>query len=118
MVRGPSGRVSRLVRRPGRSSQSPIPIWDISRKGVWSRSAMEKSTFTPDHERLCALLRRVRTERNLPQTEVAKRLKKPQSFVSKYESGERRLDLIELREICRVIGIPLVAFVQRFEKRR
>ena len=77
---------------------------------------MEKSTFPPDHERLCKLLREVRTEAGLRQTELAERLRKPQSFVSKYESGERRLDLIELREVCQALGIRLVDFVKRFEK--
>lgn len=77
---------------------------------------MEKSTFTPDHERLCKLLRLVRSEAGLPQTEVAASLGKPQSFVSKYETGERRLDLIELREVCEALGIRLVDFVKRFDK--
>ncbi len=38
------------------------------------------------------------------------------SFVSKYESGERRLDLIELREICEALKISLADFVNRFEE--
>lgn len=79
---------------------------------------MEKSTFTPDHERLCRLLREARTEADLRQTDLADRLGKPQSFVSKYESGERRLDLVELGEVCRALGIGLVDFVKRFEKTR
>lgn len=44
------------------------------------------------------------------QEDVAKRLKKPQSFVSKYESGERRLDILELGEISEVMGISLSEF--------
>ncbi len=78
---------------------------------------MEKSLFTPDHERLCDLLRQVRRDAGLKQDQVAKRLKRPQSFVSKYESGERRLDLVELRRVCQAIGIPLIDFVRRFDKR-
>ena len=39
-----------------------------------------------------------------------------QAFVSYYESGARPLDLLELRQICGVLGISLVAFVRRFEK--
>ncbi|QTA79816.1 HTH domain-containing protein, Cro/C1-type [Desulfonema limicola] len=46
---------------------------------------------------------------------MAELLDKPQSFVSKYESGERRLDLIELRYICRAIGTSLEEFVRKFE---
>ena len=52
----------------------------------------------------------------LRQVDMAKRLGKPQAFVSYYESGARRLDLLELREICGILGIPLVFFVRRFEK--
>jgi hypothetical protein len=36
--------------------------------------------------------------------------------VSKIEAGERRVDVIELREICSLLGIPLQKFVQEFEK--
>ena len=61
------------------------------------------------------LLRRLRTEAGLRQKDLADRLGQPQSFVSKYESGERRLDLIELRQICRAMGMPFEEFVRRFE---
>jgi transcriptional regulator with XRE-family HTH domain len=43
-------------------------------------------------------------------------LGKPQAFVSYYESGARRLDLLELRQICEILGVPLVSFVRQFEK--
>ena len=42
--------------------------------------------------------------------------RRPQSFVSKYEIGERRLDLIELREVCAALGVPLLEFVKQFEE--
>jgi len=64
---------------------------------------------------LRSLLSNLRSEANLRQVDLADRLGKPQSFVSKYESGERRLDLIELREICLVLEISLSDFVKRFE---
>jgi len=47
---------------------------------------------------------------------LAVKLGQPQSFISKYESGERRLDLLEIRQICHAVGIPLNEFVERFEK--
>lgn len=50
------------------------------------------------------------------QVDLATRLHKPQSFVSKYESGERRLDLIELYKVCEVLKVSLVELVERFEK--
>lgn len=61
------------------------------------------------------LLRAMRTEAGLRQQDVAERLRLGQSFVSKYESGERRLDVLELREICEVCGITLTDFVERLE---
>jgi transcriptional regulator with XRE-family HTH domain len=64
---------------------------------------------------LLALLRQVRLDAGFRQTDVAKRLGKPQSFVSNYESGERRLDLLELQMVCEVVGIPLVDFIKRFD---
>ena len=66
------------------------------------------------YERLVQLLRDFRARAALTQTEVATALGKPQSYVSKYESGERRLDLVELAEICPVLGITLTDFAQAF----
>ena len=66
---------------------------------------------------LYPLLREVRKERRLSQAQVAKKLSRPQSFVSKYETGERRLDLVELRDVCEAIGLKLPTFVRRFESR-
>lgn len=77
---------------------------------------MDKSLCSAEGEKLAALLRSVRSESGLTQAEVAERLKLPQSFVSKYESGERRLDLVELRQICRALGISLGDFIRRFER--
>ncbi len=77
---------------------------------------MEKSLFTPAQEKLQALLRQLRLGAGLRQSDLAAKLRQPQSFVSKYESGERRLDLLELRQICEAVGVPLAEFVQRFEK--
>lgn len=76
---------------------------------------MRKSIFTAHQEHLQDILRQVRVEAGLKQIDLAKRLKQPQSFVSKFESGERRLDLIELRQICKAVGITLEELVRRFE---
>jgi transcriptional regulator with XRE-family HTH domain len=68
------------------------------------------------HEIVINLLRQIRTEAGLRQKDIAERLKVPQSYVSKYEAGERRLDLIEIRQICHAVGISLNEFVKRLEK--
>ena len=65
--------------------------------------------------RFYAALRRARNDAELTQAELAARLDQPQSFVSKYETGERRIDFIELREICKSIGISVMSFVRDFE---
>jgi transcriptional regulator with XRE-family HTH domain len=76
---------------------------------------MEKSIHTPEQKTLQRLLRQVRRGAGLRQEDLAKLLGKRQSFVSKYESGERRLDLLELRQICQAVGISLTDFVKRLE---
>lgn len=56
-------------------------------------------------------LRHARREARLTQVDVARSLRRPQSFISKCESGERRVDVIELREFARLYGKPLNFFV-------
>ena len=65
---------------------------------------------------LLSLLRQLRLDAGLRQVDMAQALGKPQAFVSYYESGARRLDLLELRQICEVLGISLSKFVRDFER--
>lgn len=65
--------------------------------------------------KLYLLLREIRKEAGLSQLELANRLGVPQSFVSKYESGERRLDILEIRLICNALKLSLQAFIKRLE---
>ncbi len=78
---------------------------------------MKKSIYSPEQAELLRLLCEERREAGLSQTELAKRLGRSQSFVSKYESGQLRLDLVELKLICRALGISLSSLVRQFEKR-
>lgn len=75
--------------------------------------AVDSSIHSDRRRRLRQALRRVRLEAGLRQVDLAERLGQPQSFVSKYENGERRLDVIELEEVCESCGITLMNFVQR-----
>jgi transcriptional regulator with XRE-family HTH domain len=77
---------------------------------------MAKHNSPSDQACLRRLLREIRREAGVRQADLAKALKQPQSFVSKYESGERRLDVLELRGVCHVLGIPLQDFIDRLEK--
>lgn len=69
-----------------------------------------------EQKQLQLLLKELRKEAKLSQQELADRIGKPQSFVSKYESGERRLDILELRNICESLETSLLDFVKRFEE--
>lgn len=64
--------------------------------------------------RLAALLRQIRMDANLTQSQLAEKLGQTQSYVSKYENGEQRLDLMELEAVCDVVGISLTAFVEKY----
>jgi transcriptional regulator with XRE-family HTH domain len=64
-----------------------------------------------EYERFLKAFRKARESRGLTQVEVARILKKPQSYVSKCESGERRVDVIELAAFAKVYGKPLDYFV-------
>ena len=77
---------------------------------------MKKSIRTLEQLHLQGLLKAIRHESSLTQIDVAEKLSRPQSFVSKYESGERRLDLPELKRVCQSLGITLIEFVMRFEE--
>ena len=69
-----------------------------------------------DQDALLALLRQIRTDAGLRQVDLAERRGQPQPFVSKYESGERRLDILELRAVCRAVGITPQDFFNRLDE--
>ena len=65
---------------------------------------MTRSLFSTQYDQLCQLLIRARMEAGLSQAELAKCLKRPQSFVSKYETKQRRLDVVEFLEVAHCMG--------------
>lgn len=67
-----------------------------------AKAAPAKSLFSPEYDAFLALLREARKTAGLTQSQAAERLGRPQSFVSKCESGERRVDVVELLHFCRV----------------
>jgi len=62
------------------------------------------------------LLYRLRISAGVTQQQLSAILKVPQSYISKIETGERRIDLIELREICKALNSNLTEFVVMLEK--
>jgi transcriptional regulator with XRE-family HTH domain len=65
---------------------------------------ISKSVHSADQAVFCALMIKARKAAGLTQHELAGRLRKPQSFVAKYEGGERRLDVVEFVAVSRAIG--------------
>lgn len=76
---------------------------------------MSKSTESPEYQRLCGVLSQLRDEADLTQVQLAKRLGVPQSYVSKYENGTRRLDMIEVRQVIDAIGVKPGVFLERLD---
>lgn len=62
------------------------------------------------------MLVRERKKRRLTQVALAKKLRRPQSFVSNYENGERRIDLVEFMAVARAIGFEPAVFVSELEQ--
>jgi len=71
-----------------------------------------KSLRSPDHQRLTTSLIAAREKSGLTQQQLADRLGKPQSFVAKYEGGERRLDVIELIAIAHALEFDVSRLVR------
>lgn len=77
---------------------------------------MKKSIYSEKHQKLCELITQARKDTGLTQQELADKIKRPQSFVAKYEGGERRLDLIELIEISKHINLNLQSLINSLNK--
>ena len=80
------------------------------------KCAVKKNIRLNQQKKLLALLRGIRVDAGLTQSELASRLGTDQTFISKYESGERRLDILELREVCQAIGTDFVTFIRKIDK--
>lgn len=73
---------------------------------------MIKSIFTKDHKALIEKLKKAREDNGLDQAEVAKLLGKTQSHVSKVEAGQRRIDIVTLKEFARIYKKPVDYFLK------
>jgi transcriptional regulator with XRE-family HTH domain len=74
---------------------------------------MNKSQFSKKYASLLKTLREARRAAGLTQTEVAECFDRHASFISKIESGERRIDVVELAEFCRLYRVRLADFLKR-----
>lgn len=76
---------------------------------------MTQSAFSPKYDQFRALLAESRKRAGLTQVELAEKLARPQSYVSKYERGERRLDVVEFLEVAKAIGFNATEFLMELE---
>ena len=78
---------------------------------------MDKSPFSKEYKIFIELLKEQRMQAGVTQSDLAGALQEKQSFISKCERGERRLDIIELHNFCNAIGLSLTVFTKELEKR-
>lgn len=77
-----------------------------------------KSLNTTRTQELRRRLREVREDLGITQLDLAQRLAKPQSFVSKFETGERRLDVIEYLAVCEALAVDAVELLRSLRDAR
>jgi transcriptional regulator with XRE-family HTH domain len=75
-----------------------------------------RSLFSPAYRRLCDWLVAGRQAQGMTQFQLAERLGRPQSFVSKYERGERRLDFVEVFEIAEALRVDMCDLVTQLRR--
>ncbi len=78
---------------------------------------MPKSIHRPEYESLRELIRELRTEQGVTQVTLSKQMGRSQSFLSDIERGVRRIDILELRDMCRLLDTDLPHFVAELEVR-
>lgn len=74
---------------------------------------MKKSIFSEDHKYLIDQLKKARLEAGLEQEEVAKLLRRTQFYVSKIESGQRRIDIVQLKQFAKLYKKDINFFIKK-----
>jgi len=72
---------------------------------------MSKSIYSKDYRNVIEKLKKARLNAGLKQSDVARKLKKPQSYISKIERGERRVDITEVKELAKIYKKDITHFV-------
>lgn len=78
---------------------------------------MANRLWDPDRQLVFELLKQMRKEKSWTQVQLSKALGKPQSYVAKYENGERKVDFVEVAEICACLDSNIVDFSKKFLER-
>ncbi|QVI85618.1 helix-turn-helix domain-containing protein [Pseudomonas viridiflava] len=77
---------------------------------------MTKAIYRREHVIFLQVLKRMRVESGMTQAQCSAALRRPQSFMSDVERGVRRLDTVQLRDLCQVLGKDLISFAKSFEQ--
>jgi transcriptional regulator with XRE-family HTH domain len=77
---------------------------------------MKKTIYTREYGVVLRLLREARQEADVTQGQLAKKLRLTQSQFSKFERGQLRLDVVQLRAICQALGLRFPEFIARLER--
>jgi transcriptional regulator with XRE-family HTH domain len=80
--------------------------------------ALRKSVYTKRYKQFIEALRAARLAAGITQAQAAELLRKPQSFISKCESGERRVDVVEMAEFCKAYNVNPERMLQSMEWKR
>lgn len=73
---------------------------------------MPRAIYKDEHQKIVQRLKEARIEAGLGQVEVAEKLGKTQSYVSKIESGQRRFDVLQLKEFAKLYKKDITYFIQ------
>jgi DNA-binding XRE family transcriptional regulator len=94
-------------------TRSIILFWDKNTTGGYSISGYlygigtMASVYSDEYQRVISALKKARKEKGITQVQLAEALGKPQSFIAKVESGERRLDVVEFVHLARLVGVDI-----------
>jgi len=77
---------------------------------------MEKTIYSKEYALFLQHLREIRRKAKVTQESLAERLNQTQSFISKCERGERRIDIVELRAFCDALDVSFPSFVAQFDQ--
>ena len=89
-----------------------MAVWNNTQWNIILTMLMPRAIYTKDHNAIVERLKKARFESGLGQVEVAKKLGKTQSYLSKIESGQRRFDVLQLKEFAKLYKKPLDYFVK------
>jgi transcriptional regulator with XRE-family HTH domain len=95
--------------------QNPnIRFWSIGLSAL-QFPPMAKPSYEVERRIFRALLIQIRQEAGMRQVDMARKLHRRQTFVSRYETGKYRLDLPETELVCEAVGIPLLKLAHRYQ---